>query len=405
MNKSDSREHSITLLDVLEIILKWKKTIAIIVIIATISGVVLAFCLPGWYYSYTSVKASNPLQYSPLSGIGTGNPIEQFVGGFSNLGFLAGSSELNTFIKILQSRKVMSEIIRKFKLMEIYGTEYIDEAIEILKENTLFKLDIESNILFIGVYDKDPQRAANMANHFMVLLNNINVELNTTRARNIRTFIEARYTETLANLHNAEDSLKKFKKIHGIYFLEEQAKQAINALANLQAELTIKQVQLGVIEHYLQEEHAELLQLKKEIDELEGKVNEFYHGSREKGKKNERVFIPLVESPELGQIYFRLFREVKIQEKLTDVLLPLFEKAKIEEKQNTPTLLVLDEAFIPEKESKPKRSLIVIGFIMAGMVFAFGYIVTMERLNYLKMNKPDVYLKINQIASRFRFPF
>ena len=58
--------------------------------------------------------------------------------------------------------------------------------------------------------------------------------------------------------------------------------------------------------------------------------------------------------------YFRLSRNLEIQNKLLIYIVPLFEQAKIDENKDTPTVLVLDPPFVPEKKVKPKRMTLII---------------------------------------------
>ena len=122
--------------------------------------------------------------------------------------------------------------------MHVYDiTSYPEEkTVKELLDNVEFKVEDEGNIT-ITVYDREPQRAANMANYFVEMLNKTNTELQVQNARGNRQFIEERYKKNLSDLANAEDSLKLFQKKYGVVALPEQMEASIKAAARLQGSL------------------------------------------------------------------------------------------------------------------------------------------------------------------------
>jgi len=129
------------------------------------------------------------------------------------LSSLNSNPESDRYLAILKSGTVFKAVIQKFDLVNVYGiTSYPGEkTVKELLDNVEFKAEDEGNIT-ITVYDREPQRAANMANYFVEMLNNTNTELQVQNARGNRQFIEERYKKNLTDLATAEDSLNYFKK-------------------------------------------------------------------------------------------------------------------------------------------------------------------------------------------------
>ena len=86
-------------------------------------------------------------------------------------------------------------MIAKFGLVDLYdyaGSSYkMEQTTKELLSNVQFVVEDEGNIT-VSVYDTDPQRAADMANYFVEMLNKTNTELQVQNAKGSRKFIEER---------------------------------------------------------------------------------------------------------------------------------------------------------------------------------------------------------------------
>lgn len=101
--------------------------------------------------------------------------------------------------------------------------------------------------------------------------------------------------------------------------------------------------------------------LKKELSNI---MNTEYGESR----------LNLKGTPKIILNYFRLRRNVEIQNKILMTLIPLLEQAKIEENRETPTVLILDNPNVPDKKSKPKRLYIILfSTFIVFMITYMGY--------------------------------
>jgi capsule polysaccharide export protein KpsE/RkpR len=241
----------------------------------------------------------------------------------------------------------------------------MEKAIKKLRGNTDFEID-ENGVLVINVYDEDRKRAADMANYFVEVLNELNIKLNTEEARNRRLIIERRYLQNLADLKQAEDTLKKFQQRYGIYYLPEQTKAAVTAAAELEAQIIAEEVKLGILRRQLGEDAPEVKLAKIQIEEMRKRLNQMKEGS-DKIKNEMSLFVPFKDVPELGLQYLRLYRDYEIQNKLLEFILPLYEQAKIEEQRDVPVVQVLDRAVPPEKKAKPFRTLIVVSVFASAL--------------------------------------
>jgi tyrosine-protein kinase Etk/Wzc len=255
-----------------------------------------------------------------------------------------------------------------------------------LVSNVNFEVGSEGQLV-IDVYDKDPQRAADMANYFVKILNDVNSELHVMNARANREFIEMRYKKNLVDLRNSEDSLRSFQIKYGVVALPEQLAASIKAMAEISGKLAIKQVEVAVLRKSFSATHPSVAAAQIEADALQQKIGDLNNGQGEvKGQMN--VLVPFRQAPDLGVKYVRLFREVEIQNKILEFVTPMYEQAKVEEQRATPSVIVLDYALVPERKAKPKVLLYGLIALVASALIALSLVFGIEGARKLRMTDP-----------------
>ena len=76
--------------------------------------------------------------------------------------------------------------------------------------------------------------------------------------------------------------------------------------------------------------------------------------------------------PPLFAEYYRLFREVEIQQEIYKVLYPQFEQQKLNFNEINSGLSLIDEPTLPTYKFYPKRAFIVIAFFSFGLYRALA---------------------------------
>lgn len=243
-------------------------------------------------------------------------------------------------------------VIQQFNLLEVYEIDdgSMEKAVREFQGNFDVAVSEEGSIV-VSVFDRDAQRAADMANYVVHALNEISSHLGSSEARSTREFLEQRVSENRTALASAEDSLKSFQERHGIMFLPEDTKASAGSLSSLYARKLYADVELSILKRTAGTESPPYKQLEMQRDELARKLSIF---------------------PDLGMEMFRLYRDVLIQQKLMELLVPLYEQARIEEQKNIPVVLVLDEAVPPERKARPNRSLIVVSACVSSLIVSVG---------------------------------
>jgi tyrosine-protein kinase Etk/Wzc len=371
-----------TLLDIIVIFLKWKKQILwSTLIICVISILLYFFVFDLIFYSYASIK-SDP-KAGGLMSVGLDIPEIGDLGDLDMGGGKAGK-QLASYEKILTSRRCLESLIVKFNLMDRDEYRFMEDAIKNFAEVKLeIKLDKQSGIMTLGVYDKNPGLAKEMVEYLLSQLDKINIELSVQSAKNNREFIEERYLKAKNDLAKSEDTLKSFQSIYGIA-PDLQVKAAAQSDFGLEAELKSEEVKLDVLKKILSPDEVEVKTQEAKISSLKNKISEIQNST------DLNSLLRLGNSPQIVLSFLRLQREVEIQNKIVAFLLPLLEQAKIEEKKETPTILVLDKPYVSERKSKPKRLTMVLLISFSGFVVSIAVFGFIDKWKLLKTNFQNI---------------
>jgi tyrosine-protein kinase Etk/Wzc len=376
-----------SLIDFLSVIIMYRKFISRFVMICFLGTIIIAFLLPKWYKSTASVFPAEKADL--LGGLEGISSIAKSFSSAKSLASLGSNSEIDRYLAILKSSTVLDAVIQKFDLVHVYDiTSYPGEnTVKALLSNVEFTIEEEGN-LTITVYDKNPQRAADIANYFVEMLNKTNTELQIQNARGNRQFIEERYKKNIVDLAASEDSLKAFQKKYHVIALPEQIEASIKAAAEISGQLTIKEVQANVLRRTQSEDNPSVIASQIEIDEFRNKLSQMNSGVHP--TKNEmNVFVPFSKMPDLGGEYIRWFREVEIQYKILQLITPLYEQAKVEENRQTPSVLILDKAGPAERKAKPKILLYAILSFVISIVVALLIVFSIIGIRRLQTLHPE----------------
>ncbi len=368
-------EDEINLLDYWRVLVKRKKLFLLIVFLAVIASIVISLMLPKIYSATTSLLPPQNSQ-SNMSLISSKLP-----GGWGGLAgsALGMSSPIDLWVGILKSRTIVDKIISTFQLKSVYETDSEEEARKRLQEALHVKKSKEE-ILTITVEDRDPQRAADMANAFSEALDNFNRGITTTSGGRMRAFVEKRLADAKIALAQSEEALKSFQEKNRAIKLDDQSSAIIGAIGEVKGTLIAKEVELQTLLSFATPENPQVKILKTEVKELRKMLQSLAAGGDQEGEESRNIFIPTDRLPDLSLQYVRLLRNAKIHETLFELLTEQYEMARIQEAKDSPTVQILDIAVASETRVRPKRTQIVIlstftaGFFGIFLVFFLEYL-------------------------------
>ena len=362
-------EDEINLLDYLIVLLKRKKLIISITLGAAAITAIISLIMTPIYRAETRIlppqTGSSSIAVSMLSQMAGAQGITESLG-------LKTPSDL--YIGMLESRTIADRIIDRFNLMELYKAEYREDARKQLFEDVLeAETDKDTDIITIDVEDKDPKRAADMANAFVEELKNLTKGLAVTEAAQRRLFFEEQLKDIKMALVKAEEEMQGFQEKTGALQVDAQTKAIIEGIAMLRAQIAAKEVQLRVMRTYATAQNPDFQRAEDELNGLKAELGKL----EAKGGSGHDSLIPTGRIPEIGTEYIRKLRDLKFNETLYELLAKQFEAAKLDEAKEAAVIQVIDKAIPPEKRAKPKRTLMVLiatftGFFLSIFIAFFA---------------------------------
>ena len=374
-------EDEIDLMELFRALSRRRRLILGITAASAAVAVVVSLLLPVYYKAETRIL--------PPQEKGS-NLAAQLLGQAGGLIGMAGGavgvkSQGELFVAMTKSRTVLDRMVDRFDLMKRYKEKYRQDARNKVVGSLTVQQDRKSGIISLTVEDRDPKRAADMANAFVEELKSLAGGLAVSEAGERRVFFEEQIRHTKESLSRAEEEVKGFQQRTGAFQIDAQAKAIIEGIANLRARIAAKEVEAKVLRSFATAQNPDLQRIEEEVRALRIEL-----GKIESGKG--RGFDPLMSServPAAGMEYLRKLRQLKYNETLYELLVKQYELAKLDEARDAVVIQVIDRAVPPERKSRPQRARIVLS-ATATMLFLSVLIALFLEHPWKKSGKPPI---------------
>lgn len=370
----------ISLLDILLVVAERKRMVLMVTAIAAVVAMVVSLVVSS---RFTATATLLP----PQQNASIGAALSSQLGSLGGVAALAGSS-LNLknpndmFVGMLRSRTVEDGMVERFGLMQEYRKRYPSDARKAFESHSGVDGTGKDNLIRISVDDRDPKRAAEMANGYVEQFRSLSQHLAITEASQRRMFFEQELERAKNNLADAEEALKQTEQKTGLIQLDSQARALIETAASLRAQITAREVQIEGMETYATGENAQLVQARRELDGLRAQLAKLGGSAVASGGE---LIVPKGLVPAAGMEYARKFRGVKYAETIYEILARQFEIAKLDEAKEGSLIQVVDAAVAPDRRSFPKRTLMVVVSTAAG--FFLGVFLALLSAKYRRMHE------------------
>jgi tyrosine-protein kinase Etk/Wzc len=372
----EERADSIDLVAWIQMLRRGKRTILGVSLTFFVLATVYAFLHP---FVFTSTVSFIPPNVSSGSSIASALAGQLSALGAGDLiGSGKGSGEL--YAAILKSRSVLGTVVKRFDLIRLYGVKKQSQAEGILESSTTVVVDPKSSIITLNVAAKSPAFAHDLAGAYMDALRETNSRLALSQSSQRRLFFGQQLEKEKNDLEDVEVELKRTEEQSGFIAPSGQTAVQIETVAETQAQIAMRQVQLAALRDSATEQNPEVIRLRSEIGDLEGQLSRLQNGSG----RESMAAIPTSKVPELQLEYVRKEREVKYHEALFEMLSRQYESARLDEARDAPLLQVLDPASYPDTKSGPKRLYIMLGGLVFGFVFGCLWILFRDPIRALR---------------------
>lgn len=324
-------------------IIKWRKPILAITLIAIIGAIV--FSMP----TFMPPKFKSTVVFYPTST----NSISQSLlaqnpGLKADILAFGEEEEAEQLLQILESDAISSKMIDKYNLMERYEIDQGDEY-----KNTTLAEEYHSNVNFnrnehmaieVSVYDTDPQVAANMANDIVRLMDSAKTYIQKNRAYDALQIVESEYRTKVDEIKAIEDTLEALGKL-GVINNVEQAQAITEAF-----------------------DHARRDYYDAKARGVSGRALEAYQERLDEVKRDYQVLA------RYGGKWQSTKEGLILQREQLERLKEKYSQAKVDAEKELSHKFIINNAVPAEKKAKPVRSLIVIftafsSFLLSALLF------------------------------------
>jgi tyrosine-protein kinase Etk/Wzc len=352
--------------DVLDLMLilaahKWK------IFLYTVAGFVLGIVLVLFVTpKYTAKAVILPPQQDQSSAALLGQ-LGALAGVTGMTGSLGLKNSTDLYIGMLGSQSVTDAMVKRFDIIGRFHPKRFSDARLMIKGAAKFVAE-KDGMISISVSDPDPRRAAAMANAYVDELYNLNNRLAIGGASQRRLFFEQQLAQEKDKLADAEVDLKKTQESTGFIAPSGQTEAIIRQVAQLEADITSREVQLDALRTSSTEQNPDVVRLTSELAGLRGQLRDLQSGTNKHTPGD--ISLTTANVPQAGLEYIRKEREVKYHQFLFDLLARQYEAARIDEAKAAPIIQVVDPAWVPDRKSSPFRAL----WALVGGVLAFLFI-------------------------------
>jgi uncharacterized protein involved in exopolysaccharide biosynthesis len=340
----------------------------------------------------TAVAFLLPVRYEakivllpPTQNLSMGSALLGQLGNMGSLGSLASlasgslgiKNAADMYVSLLTSRTVEDAMIQRFNLMKEYHEKRMSDTRKEFERRTTAVAGTKDGLIRITVEDRDPKRAAELANGYVEEFRKLSASLAITEAARRRLFFEQQLQQAKDNLTGAEEAMRKTQQSTGVLQIDSQARSLIESAAILRAQVVAKQVQIQSMRSFAAEDNPDLILAKQQLAALQAQLEQMAGSQHDVGSD---INLSKGRVTESGMEYLRRFRDLKYHETVFELLAKELEIAKLDEAREGAIVQVVDAAVPPDKKSSPHRLLIVIAVTICAFFVAVFWILVRNNL-------------------------
>lgn len=363
----------------LRTIIKWKKLVGTTTIAIVVLGLAAASLLPSRYTATVVIMppqsggASSPsAMMAQLSGVGA---LASAGGGLSI------KNPIDQQIALLKSRTVEDAIVERFHLQQLYHRKYVSTARKSWEGHTTTENGLKDGLIHLAVTDRDPLRAAEMANGWVEEYRRFSATLAVTEASQRRLFYERQLSMAHDDLARAEEDMKQTEQRTGVIDVEGQDRTMIASAAVLRGQLAAKQVEIRAMREFAADQNPDLQRAEQELAGIEGQLSAMDAAS---DRKTGDLIAPKGTVTQAGLDYARALREVKYRETIQDLLTRQYEGARVDEARQGALVQIVDPAIAPDRPIYLYRIWIALGAVFCSLPMALLTAAAAEVISVLR---------------------
>jgi uncharacterized protein involved in exopolysaccharide biosynthesis len=267
-------------------------------------------------------------------------------------------------MRMLQSRVILDRIAQD---LDIAGRFSLDPSQKtriraLLLGRTQFQHSKTTSTITISFRDTNPVFARDVVNRMVELLDDWFTETWGLSSQKQRTLLEQKQVEVRDQIAQLEDQLRTLQRKYGFLNSQDMTASQTATLANLRAQLILKEMDIKNYSGFANTQDPRLVQLNTERQNILAMIRQVQEGSTDTAPPR----LPDDNLPGVAQQYATLSQQLETQRGIYNTLSRQYEVAKLAT-EPLPVFQILESAEVPDHKSGPRRSIIV----MKAAVFAF----------------------------------
>jgi uncharacterized protein involved in exopolysaccharide biosynthesis len=370
-------EDEIDLLELLGILLKYKKKIMFI----TAAGAGLALfisvlslvlppqlgVLPNKYKPHALILI-NEKQTGGLGAAINASGLSSFAG---MAGITAGSSYGELFVKLVNSRSILDPVIEEFNIAQRYKIKKHVKTLsrKALQDRLSASYDKDTGTVNLSFEDYDPAFGRDLVNRLVELLDLRFASIGGNKFMTKKALLEDQLAQVEKSISELEAQIKAYQTKYGFLDIQSLATEQVSVAAQLRSQLILKEMEIKTYSDFSKIDDPVSKRLKTERDNLKRLINEM-----DKGYSEYQGMLPAQkEMPAIALAFSHLKRDLLIKNKVYELLIQQYEMVNLSLEGEEPIFQILEMAEAPDKKSGPRRSIICIGSTFAAFFIAVMY--------------------------------
>ena len=318
ISQSSTTDSEVSLLDVTVLLVQHKRFIVRFVLGAALLAVAIALLLPIRYEAKVVLLPPSSQSSSIASALlgQLGN-----LGSLGSLSAVAGGLGMKTptdmYVSLLKSRTVEDSTIQRFGLMAEYHEKRLSDARKEFERRTEVVSGQKDGLIRVTVEDREPKRAAELANGYVEEFRKLSASLAITEAARRRLFFEQQLQPAKEQLAAAEESMRKTQQSTGVLQIDSQARALIESTAVLRAQVVAKEVQIQGMRSFATEDNPDLVLAKQQLSALQSQLEHLAGSQHDTGSD---IVLSKGRVTGAGMEYLRRYRDLKYNETVYELL-------------------------------------------------------------------------------------
>ena len=279
---------------------------------------------------------------------------------------LNASGPGNLYVGLMRSRSVADDVVAQTHLLQRYNVGSHEIGRAILSTKSTF-VEGPDGIITIAIRDEDSQSAADIANAYLIGLQDLSDKMAQAESKQSRRYLDRQLEQQRADLNEAEQNLLQLQERTGQVAPEAQAANSIGNIAGLRGQITGLQVQLAVARQSEAEGNPDVVRLRSQLGQLEAEERK-----QEEGRASTPIgaAVSAANIPALNLEISHAQEIVTTRRAAVTAMAAQAGSSHVDPSFSHPVFQVIDRAIAPEFKSWPppmqyEAAAVVFGLVMA----------------------------------------